>query len=220
MKNLMFNRKAINKFLDKLPAYIERKRLTVMQIISTITCIVSAKFWQIKLGKSPVFYGKTFFFRAANSQIKIGEFCRFRSSLRSNFVGINRACSISTMKSGSEVLIGNACGLSGTVIASSQSVTLGNNVLCGGNVTIVDTDFHGISVANRNRQGESAPVVIEDDVWLGLNVVVLKGVRIGHGTIIAAGSVVVNSIPPMVIAGGTPAIVLKEIKYVDNNYEK
>jgi len=115
------------------------------------------------------------------------------------------------MKPEAEIIIGNHCGLSGTVISAAKSIRIGNNVLCGGNVTIVDTDFHGVEVDERNGGSKAAQVVIEDNVWLGLNVTVLKGVHIGRGSVIAAGSTVTSSIPDNVIAGGTPAKILKNI---------
>ena len=53
------------------------------------------------------------------------------------------------------------------------------------------------------------PVVIEDDVWCGANVTILKGVTIGHGSVVAAGAVVTKSFPPYSIIGGIPAKLLK-----------
>jgi len=82
----------------------------------------------------------------------------------------------------------------------------GNNVLCGANVTITDFDWHSSRYAS-----ESRPVIIHDNVWLGLNVTVLKGVEIGGNSIIGANSLVVTSIPANVIAAGNPCKVIKSI---------
>ncbi|MCX6924177.1 MAG: acyltransferase [Verrucomicrobia bacterium] len=101
--------------------------------------------------------------------------------------------------------------MSGTTVAAAQSITIGNEVLCGANVTITDTDWHGIRPDERRKAGQSAPVVIEKNAWLGLNVVVLKGVTIGENSIISAGSVVNKSIPPNVIAGGMPAAPIRPL---------
>ena len=62
-----------------------------------------------------------------------------------------------------------------------------------------------------NERGGSSAVVVEDDVWLGMNVVVLKGCRIGKGTVVAANSVVTRSLPAGVIAAGVPARVIREL---------
>jgi len=101
-----------------------------------------------------------------------------------------------------------------SAIAVHTSITIGRRVLIGTNVEMFDSDFHGIRVDDRNvsRAEWAKPVVVEDDVFLGSNVRVLKGVTIGRGAVVANGSVVVKDIPPGVIAGGNPARVLKAIE--------
>ena len=93
-----------------------------------------------------------------------------------------------------------------------ESLTIGNNVKIGGNCIIMDNDVHQIDhLERRSNKGnvKSSPVVIEDDVWLGANVTVLKGVTIGARSIIGAGSVVTKSIPADCIAAGNPCRVIK-----------
>lgn len=96
-----------------------------------------------------------------------------------------------------------------------KKIIFGNNVLIGPNVTMVNGD-HSIRkievpiIDNHEKlPGDDADIIIEDEVWIGANVTVLKGVTIGRGSVIAAGAVVVKSIPPYTIAGGVPAKVLK-----------
>ena len=85
--------------------------------------------------------------------------------------------------------------------------------MCGANVTITDTDWHAIDWRDRlaGKPGETAPIVIDDDVWLGMNAVVLKGVTIGRGTVVGAGSIVSRSLPEGVIAAGQPAVVIRKL---------
>jgi acetyltransferase-like isoleucine patch superfamily enzyme len=170
-----------------------------------------AQFWGVKIGSKCRFWGKTYFSRAPNSQIVIGEACRFRSAAWSNKVGLTRPCMISTLYPGAKIIIGSGVGMSGTVVAAAESIIIGNDVMCGGNVTITDTDWHSIEPDRRNEPGPAAPVVIEDNVWLGLNTIVIKGVTIGRDCVIGAGSVVTQSIPPRVIAAGQPAKVITNI---------
>jgi acetyltransferase-like isoleucine patch superfamily enzyme len=118
---------------------------------------------------------------------------------------------ISTLASGAEILIGKRVGMSGTIVAAAEFIEIEDDVLCGANVTITDTDWHGIGPDERRKAGRSAPVVIRKNVWLGLNVVVLKGVTIGENSIISAGSVVNKSIAPNVIAGGMPAAPIRSL---------
>lgn len=93
------------------------------------------------------------------------------------------------------------------MISSATRITIGENVRCGANTLITDTDWH----MNDPRTGSDAPIMIEKDVWLGVNVSVLKGVTIGERTLVAAGSVVTKSLPSGVIAAGHPAKVLRAI---------
>lgn len=111
--------------------------------------------------------------------------------------------------------IGDNVGMSSPCIWVKNSLTIGNNVNIGGNCIIMDNDVHQINyIERRTHKGmvNSAPVIIEDDVWLGANVMVLKGVTIGARSIIGAGSVVTKSIPADCIAAGNPAIVIKSLK--------
>lgn len=98
-------------------------------------------------------------------------------------------------------------------IAEHTSISIGKNCSIGANVEILDSDFHGMAVEDRRKSlAEWArPVLIQDDVFIGSNVKVLKGVTIGHGSIIANGSVVTKDVPAGVIAGGNPARVIKVI---------
>ena len=86
-------------------------------------------------------------------------------------------------------------------------------MLIGTNVEVFDSDFHGIRVEDRmaSRAEWAKPVVIEDDVFLGSNVRVMKGVTIGRGSVIANSSLVVSDVPPGSLAGGNPARVIKAV---------
>lgn len=169
--------------------------------------------WKIRLGAGSTFEGYPILYRAPDSELVIGDHASLFSIPRANFAGINRPCYLATLQSGAHLRLGKNCGLSGTVIAAAVSITLGDNVMCGANSTVVDTDFHHLDPARRLDPIDipSAAVVIEDNVWIGMGSIVLKGVRIGRNSVIAAGSVVVKDIPPGVVAGGVPARVLREL---------
>lgn len=172
-----------------------------------------AKLKSMTLGKSIVFYGIPLFYKSNNSVIEIGSNCRFRSRIRMRSqAGINRPCTIETLKEGAEIKIGHNCGFSGTMISAGYRIKIGNNVLCGANTSITDTDWHGILPHQRSsKYATTKEVIIEDNVWLGMNVIVLKGSYIGSGSVIAANSLVTGNIPPNVIAGGNPAKLIKHI---------
>lgn len=137
----------------------------------------------------------------------VGEHCTFLSSPNANLIGIDRPCLVSTMAAEAEVRIGNDCGFSGTVIAAFKQIVLGDNVICGANTLITDSDWH----PEDPRSGVSAPVRIGTNVWLGVNAIVLKGVTIGENSIIGAASVVTRDIPANAVAAGNPCKVIKTL---------
>ncbi len=177
--------------------------------ISMVFMNLYAWWWGVAVGKGCQYYGVTYFYKHFMSEINIGDGCTFRSSFLSNTIGLKQKCFISTTKN-AIVTIGNNCGFSGVVIASNERITIGNNVYCGANVTIADSDRHPLNALERIQglPGKTSPVTIKDNVWLGMNVVVLKGVTIGEGSVIAANSVVTRDVPNNVIAGGIPAKVI------------
>lgn len=127
---------------------------------------------------------------------------------------------------GGSIRIGNECYIGvGTRIWSGQSVTIGNRVLISHGVNIFDNQTHSLSASERNQHfrkifstghpteislGER-PVVIEDDVWIACMSIILRGVHIGRGAIIAAGSVVTKDVPAWSVVAGNPARVVKTI---------
>jgi acetyltransferase-like isoleucine patch superfamily enzyme len=110
---------------------------------------------------------------------------------------------------GDNVFIGNGC-----VLAAGTTIAIGNNCLVSGGTRIQDNDGHPLD-AHRRGAGEkmaldnAKPITIEDDVWIGASVIVLKGVRIGARAIVGAGAVVTRDVPPDTVVAGNPATVLK-----------
>lgn len=116
---------------------------------------------------------------------------------------------------GATLTIGNNVGMSSTRLWIHESARIGNNVKIGGCVLITDTDAYPMDYVARRSSNEgtkSAPVVIEDDVWVGAHCIILKGVTIGARSIIGAGSVVTKSIPADCVAAGNPCKVIKLLK--------
>ena len=167
----------------------------------------------VHVGRNCNFYGLPYVFRYYNSTIRIGDACVFRSDRTSNLIGVNGKCILATQGEGAMIQIGNSCGFSGVRIGAAQSITLGDNVFCGANVVITDFDWHALDPRARaaGEVPQPLPVHVADNVWLGLDVVVLKGVSIGRNTVIGARSLVVTDIPANVIAGGNPCKVIRPL---------
>lgn len=134
---------------------------------------------------------------------------------------------IMIMGYGGNVTIGSNCYIGEySRIWSGESITIGDNVLISHNVNIIDTNSHQIDYIERaeafkdllkngpskeKRNVESKPIIIEDNVWINFNVVILKGVTIGRGSIISPNSLVVKDVPAFHIVGGIPSKILKKI---------
>ena len=97
----------------------------------------------------------------------------------------------------------------GSSLVSASHVKIGNDVLIGTHVMIMDTDFHRVDDKSWDTSG--LPVVVEERAWIGNRSIVLKGVTIGHDSVVAAGSVVTQDVPPRTIVAGVPAKVIRSI---------
>lgn len=135
----------------------------------------------------------------------------FKKHGRNFFFDPDGVYSYKTIEVGDDVYIGPGATLS----ASESGIIMGNKIMFGPNVTIMGGD-HNASVIGQYMYDvkeklpeHDLPVYIEDDVWIGTGATILKGVRIGKGSIVAASALVVKDVPPYAIVGGIPAKVLK-----------
>lgn len=188
--------------LERIDKYFFIIRRIIVLYISTIIAKIKCSLWNIPCGKKLKTYGSILFYKEPGSKISIGDHCCFNSSDLLNFRGINHRCILQTGSSTAEIKIGNGCSFSGVSIVCDNQVILHDNVRVGANSSIADRDGHG---------GGVKPVEIKENVWLGMNVIVLKGVTIGENSIIGAGSIVTKDIPANVVAAGNPCKVIKEI---------
>ena len=121
--------------------------------------------------------------------------------------------SLSTYLSYSIIQIGDNCKLNGTVLHCNEKITIGSNCMFGPGTIIVDNDSHRIvkNYLERIKSPISKPIIISDNVWVGMNCIILKGVTIGDNSIIAAGSIVTKDIPDNCVYGGNPAKLIKKL---------
>ena len=148
--------------------------------------------------------------KGPGSVLKIGRTFTAGSDNKRHVMGIFQRVTIKVRGHDTKMVIGDSVGISGCTISAATSIIIGNHVLIGSGCLITDTDWHPIDPEERRLDGggESAPIVIEDDVFIGARAIVLKGVTIGKGSVIGAGAVVAKSIPPYSIAVGNPAKVI------------
>lgn len=149
-----------------------------------------------------------------NNIVAIGDNFYFSSGDAVNPISSNLQGAI-YLENGASLKIGNNVGMSCTRMWVHDSVTIGNNVKIGACVLITDTDAHPLDYLSRRTSNDgtkSAPIEIEDDVWVGAHSIILKGVTIGARSIIGAGSVVTKSMPADCVAAGNPCKVIKLLK--------
>lgn len=186
-------------------------RLLVTRFICTAINYVLAGIKGVEIGSKCRFWGITYLNRYVNSSIIIGHNCSFRSDRRSNLAGVNRGCIVATHSHDAKIVIGDNCGLSGTVIGAATSVNIGHDVMIGANSFITDFDWHSLYPETRNTDFAKAPVTIGNHVWIAANCVILKGVTIGDNAVIGVNSVVLSDVPANTLAAGNPCKTIKQI---------
>jgi acetyltransferase-like isoleucine patch superfamily enzyme len=144
-----------------------------------------------------------------------------------NHVSVYAGCSFSVGVNGF-CIVGDFTLLNGALVMTEEKIEIGSNCLISWNVGIADSDFHPLEPAQRlidaralapffkdrplRPKLKTAPVKICDNVWIGMNAVILKGVTVGDNSVVAAGSVVTKSVEPNVVVAGNPAVVVKRFE--------
>jgi len=159
-------------------------------------------------------YGLPAAYLHQNSKIMLGDHVTLRSRSKGNAIGVNHHVILRTQSEDAFIQIGNRVGMSGGAICAKKFVVIGDDVLIGSNVVIADNDFHPVDpLARRSRESDivAAGITIENNVWIGADVYVCKGVAIGENSVIGAKSVVTENIPPNCVAAGIPAKIIKTL---------
>ena len=163
-----------------IPVAIEKVTIMIIGLWSRIRTPMLCWIWGVKIGKGVIFQGKTYI-RSRGYGIEIGDNVVFNSLSMSNLVGLTNA-TILENRAGGRITIRNNCGFSSVVMSSKSSISIGNRVLMGGNARIYDHDYHSLDCKVRGTAKDYAlaktkSVIIEDDVFIGTNVIILKGTR-------------------------------------------
>lgn len=192
-----------------------RVRLEIRRLLSWPGTRLIFALAGVPWGRGWKFYGVPILQKHRRSTLSIGDALSLRSIPQSNALGPFHPVILTTRRPGAQLIIGRGFGMTGGTICAEESITIGDDVWVGGNCTITDTDFHPLDLdvrLARPLDGATAPVVIEDGVFIGMQSLILKGVRIGARSVIGAGSVVTRDIPPGVIAAGNPARVIRPVQ--------
>jgi len=148
------------------------------------------------------------------STIHFGSNLSLRSTLCLNPLGTNHPVILCTWQAGAILDIGDNFGMTDGTLVAAEKITIGKNVTIGANCTIIDNDFHPLDpkIRRRSPQGaQTVPISIVDDVFIGMNRIILKGVRIGQAAVVGAGRLVTRDITSRVIVSGNPTRVVREL---------
>jgi acetyltransferase-like isoleucine patch superfamily enzyme len=194
---------------------LENCVLRLSVIFSTLVARAVFWFYGCKVGQRLSVDGKCVVQCRRVGAIRMGDDVKINSRFRSNLVGMCQPTVLCVYDNGS-IEIGDKVGISGAVISSRDKITIGNHATLGGNVRIFDHDFHSLDAEHRrvgktDRENiKSAPITIEEDVFIGTNAIILKGVHIGARSVIGAGAVVaLRKIPADSVVVGSPARIIK-----------
>lgn len=178
---------------------------------------------KVKYGKNLKLRGMPVIFNKSGASIVIGDDCMINSSFLSNLVGLYSRTIIVTRKAGAHIKIGNHVGISGATIYARDGIEIGDFTDIGGNVKILDNDFHPIDYETRNRltvEGNggdselvpSRPITIGKNCFIGCNSIILKGTVLGDGCVVGAGAVVSGKFEDNCVIVGNPAKVIRRIR--------
>jgi len=218
------NRTRLRQFIGKHdpPAHLFALFDIVMGYVSTLLWTIQAKLVLRTLGCP---YGRNLrvdghvVLRAPRrGAIRIGANVFIKSRGGANLVGRTNPTILNCLGEG-HISFGDNSGCSFAVLSSKSSIRIGQNTIIGGNTRIYDHDFHALDYLPRRTMEsdeaacKTAPVVIGDDVMIGANAIILKGVTIGDRSVIGAGAVVsLKDIPPDSLVAGNPARVIRSLK--------
>ncbi len=176
----------------------------------------------VRYGKNLLLKGIPFVYNARGAELTIGEGVTIKSSFLSNLVGLYSRTIIVTRAPGAYIRIGDHVGISGTTIYARKGISIGEHTAIGGNVKILDNDFHPLEAEERNRLladpggGDSdlipsREISIGKNCFIGCNAIILKGSVLGDGCVVGAGSVVAGKFGSNSVIAGNPARVIRTL---------
>lgn len=175
---------------------------------------VILKLQGIKFGNKCEFYGIPIIVKTKGSKMVLGDGVVVKSSFLSNLIGLYQR-SIIFARAGASIILEDDVRLSGTTIYARESIHIGKHTSIGGNTKIFDHDFHPINPSERlahpNSGMATKAITIGENVFIGCNVIILKGTEIGDNCVVGAGAVVSGKFESNSVIVGNPARIIKHV---------
>lgn len=198
--------------------FAETKYFIIVRVINFVlsvcyTTVLRLFVHNIKLGQSVrIYYKSRVFNMSAGGGIFIGANSKIGTSSIQNHVGMPFYTRLLCDGSKSYIYIGDGCRINGAYIHAKECIKIGRNCVVASGVNIIDSNGHEVYSLDRTVGTDTPmPINIGNNVWIGVNTIVLKGTNIGDNCVVAAGSVVKGVYPPNSIIQGNPAIVVKSL---------
>lgn len=176
---------------------------------------LAMKATKVEYGKNLLLKGIPVIFNKSGAKLKIGDHVVIKSSFLSNLVGLYSRTIIVTRTENAHIEIGNHVGISGATIYARKGITIGDHTMIGGNVKILDNDFHPIEAEARIRDDKdmirAKEIRIGNNCFIGCNSIILKGTVLGDNCVVGAGAVVSGQFEDNCVIAGNPAVVVKKI---------
>ena len=181
------------------------------------------KMTKVDYGKNLSLKGVPVIFNKSGAKLTICDNVTIKSSFLSNLVGLYSRTIIVTRSPGAEIIIGDNVGISGATIYGRKKIIIGSHTCVGGNVKILDNDFHPIDTEARNQLlsdengGDSdcipaREIIIGKNCFIGCNAIILKGTILGDGCVVGAGAVVSGKFESGCVIAGNPAKVIRRLE--------
>lgn len=168
----------------------------------------------VRIGCSTVIYYKSPICNHSRlGGVYIGSNCIIGSSPYTYHSGMPFYTTILNDGDNSSVEIGDNCRLNSVYIHAKSKIIIGNNCVMASGINIVDTNGHEVYSSDRTKgKDEAKAISIGNNVWIGVNAIILKGTQIGDNSIVAAGSVVKGVFPSNSLISGNPATIVKRLE--------
>lgn len=169
----------------------------------------------VKIGRNSIVYYRS---SVANYSVlggvKIGSNCKIGASPIQYHAGMSFYTRLFCDGYDGTITIGDNCRINGASIHAESNIKIGNNCVIASGVSIIDSNGHEVCSTNRTcGRDKPKPICIGNNVWIGLNVVVLKGSVIGDNCVVSVGSVVKGVFPNNSLISGNPAIIVKHLAF-------